>query len=222
MLPPAVASPESLRNWSVFVKECFKHRIGVHDFRKLSERMLERYPIKEDFIIDQLLEVRASYNIPWDPLLPAYADCLCKAGHVKTSKVLSKVLQYSTIKSTDAIRKNKFPTLMTDIKVINDAILSISAGLIPKSLLETAELYDTAIEWINSLIAWNSNMLNHSEQNGGLLNSPDAVTLMESAGIFFAAISGTTKGMEWLSEDIHKGSFYSSTMSLEISDLSSK
>ncbi|KAJ6164243.1 hypothetical protein N7470_002915 [Penicillium chermesinum] len=205
MLPPAVASPESLHNWSVFVKQCFKHRLGVDEFRKLSKRMFIRNPIKGDYVIDQLLEVRASYNFPWDPLLPAYADCLCKSGHAKTSTTLSRVLSQSTIKGVDENRKNKYPTLMTDIKVINDAILSISAGIIPKSLLETAELYDAAIEWLNSLVAWHTNILHQPAQNGALLNSSDAVTLIESAGIFLAALSGSPKGLEWLTEDIHKG-----------------
>lgn len=205
MLPPAVASPESLHNWSVFIKQCFKHRITVDEFRNLSKRMFIRYPVKEDFVIDQLLEVRASYNFPWDPLLPAYADCLCKAGHVKTSTTLSKILKKSTIKGENGASKNKTSTLMTDIKVINDAILSISAGIIPKSLLETAELYDAAIEWINNLVTCHTGILSNPEQNGAILNSSDAVTLVESAGIFLAALSGSPKGLEWLTEDIHKG-----------------
>lgn len=79
---------------------------------------------------------------------------------------------------------------MTDIKVIQDVMLSISAGATPRMIAEAAELYDAMVEWINAVVGWHNESI--SQQKGGMMGSPDAVSLFESLGILLAALSGTT------------------------------
>lgn len=72
-------------------------------------------------------------------------DGLCKAGQVKPASALRRLLAHSSIRHQSEA-KYKASTLMTDIKVIQDVILSISAGATPRMIAEAAELYDAIVE----------------------------------------------------------------------------
>ena len=94
---------------------------------------------------------------------------------------------------------------MTDIRVIQDAMLSVSTGSTPKSLAEAVGIFSAIIDWIQAVVAWHNNHIDPSQQTGGLMSSPDAVSLFESLGILLTALSGTGKGIEVLSSDSHEG-----------------
>ncbi|KAJ5745445.1 hypothetical protein N7520_010627 [Penicillium odoratum] len=194
-----VASPEK---WRTFFHQCLAHRVDVDEFKDLSKLMLIRSPVKEDELLDMLLEARGASTITWDPLLPVYVDGLCKAGQVKSSSALTSVLKHSSIR--DQNQRNNISSLMTDIKVIQDVMLSISAGAIPRSVNEAAELYAATVEWIFAVVSSHKDSLD-SPEHEGLMSSPDAVSLIESLGILLAALSGTAKGVETLSSDSQKG-----------------
>ncbi|KAJ5949659.1 hypothetical protein N7454_001243 [Penicillium verhagenii] len=196
-----VASPEK---WRTFLHQCLAHRVDVDEFKDLSKLMLTRSPVKEDELLDMLLEARGASTITWDPLLPVYVDGLCKAGQIKAASALTSVLKHSSIHEQNGNR-SKTSTLMTDIKVIGDVMLSISTGAIPRSAHEAAELYTATVEWIFAVVSSHKNNMSSSQHMGGLMSSPDAVSLIESIGILLAALSGTAKGVETLSSDSQKG-----------------
>ncbi|KAJ5673987.1 hypothetical protein N7462_009426 [Penicillium macrosclerotiorum] len=195
----------SSEQWRTFLHRCLAHRVDVDEFKDLFKLMLSRAPVNESELLDLLLEARAASNVTWDPLLPVYLDGLCKTGQVKASAALACLLKHSSIRPKSEALKGKVSTLMTDIKVIQDVMLSISAGVIPTSIDEVADLYAATVEWIMAVVAWHNANLDVSQQTGGFFSSPDAVSLFESLGILLAALSGTAKGLEMLSSDLHQG-----------------
>lgn len=205
MLPDMASSEQ----WRTFFHRCLAHRIDVDEFKELSKLLLSRSPLKEDELLNLLLDARASSNIVWDPLLPVYIDGLCKNRQVKTCSALRCLLKYSSIRGKDG-PKQSVSTLMTDIKVIQDVMLSVSTGFIPRTILEAAELYSATVEWVDAFVAWHNGSLDVSQQTGGMMSSPDAVSLFESLGILLAALSGTGKGVQVLSSENHQGNYLSS------------
>ncbi|QQK44869.1 Mediator of RNA polymerase II transcription subunit 5 [Penicillium digitatum] len=181
--------------------------------------MLARSPMKESELLDLLLEARASSSVTWDPLLPLYVDGLCKVGRVKSSSALASLLKHSSILdgsrsdegedegqvSPFKSKMQKPSTLMTDIKVIQDVMVFISTGSIPKTVIEAADIYSATVDWILAVVAWHNHSMDPSQPTGGLMGSPDAVSLFESLGILLAALSGTSKGLEFLSSDFNQG-----------------
>lgn len=211
---PDVASFEQ---WRTFLHRCLAHRIDVDEFKELSKLLLYRSPLEEDELLDLLLDVRASSSIVWDPLLPVYIDGLCKNRQVKRSSALKCLLKHSSIRGKDA-SKQKAPSLMMDIKVIQDVMLSVSTGSLPRTISEAAELYSATVEWIDAVVAWNNGGSNDSQQTDGLMNSPDAVSLVESLGILLAALSGTSKGVQVLSSENHQGDYSDLNLLLAFTD----
>lgn len=198
--------------WRTLLHRCLAHRIDVDEFKELSKLMLTRFPVNEEELLNLLLEARATSTITWDPLLPLYVDALCKIGQAKPSSALTCLLKHSSIldkiessPDSEPKQKRKASTLMTDIKVIQDVMLSVSTGSIPKTIAETAQIYSATVDWIDAVVAWHNNGLDLSQQSGGMMNSPDAVSLFESLGILLAALSGTGKGLEVLSGDYYQG-----------------
>ncbi|KAJ5747838.1 uncharacterized protein N7511_009534 [Penicillium nucicola] len=192
--------------------------------------MLSRTIIKESTLLDLLLQSRTDAHIAWDPLLPLYVDGLCRAGLVKVSEVLKGLLRHSSIQASNA---NPSPnsnqeektaeadvsaqsagngprsTLMTDIKVIQDIMVSMSTGAsLPKSTTEAGDIYSATADWILALVGWHARgqdgdvaavgASTHG-QSEGLMGEPDAVSLFESLGILLFTLSGTAKGLEVLS-----------------------
>ncbi|KAE8348360.1 mediator of RNA polymerase II transcription subunit 5 [Aspergillus coremiiformis] len=202
----------SSEQWGTFLHQCLMHRIDATDFKNLSKLLYRRYPIAEGTLLGVLLEIRLATGIKWDPLLPLYIDCLCKMGKVQTSTVLTSLLKYSSIhdkpqsSGSEQGQIGKTPkcyTLMTDIRVIQDAILSVSTGSTPKTLAEAVRIFSATVDWIQAVVAWHTNHIDPSQQAGGLMSSPDAVSLFESLGILLTALSETGKGIEVLSSDSH-------------------
>jgi mediator of RNA polymerase II transcription subunit 5 len=215
MLPDR-AIPEQ---WSIFLHQCLANRIDIDEFTNLSGLMLARAPLEENELLDLLLEARASSSVTWDPLLPLYVDGLCKVGRVKSSSALASLLRHSSISnvlesgkakaeqdgSLPKLKKDRPSTLMTDIKVIQDVMMFISTGSIPKTVVEAADIYSATVDWILAVVAWHNHSQDGSQEAGGLLGSPDAASLFESLGILLAALSGTSKGLEVLSSDFDQG-----------------
>ncbi|KAB8266567.1 mediator of RNA polymerase II transcription subunit 5 [Aspergillus minisclerotigenes] len=203
----------SSEQWRAFLHQCLMRRIDAAEFKNLSKILSRRCPIAEGTLLDVLLEIRLATGIKWDPLLPLYIDCLCKMGKVQTSTVLTSLLKYSSIhdkpqspssETGQSKKALKCYTLMTDIRVTQDAMLSVSTGSTPKSLAEAVGIFSAIIDWIQAVVAWHNNHIDPSQQTGGLMSSPDAVSLFESLGILLTALSGTGKGIEVLSSDSHE------------------
>lgn len=205
----------SSEQWGTFLHQCLMHRIDAAEFKNLSKILLQRCPIGETPLLNVLLESRLATGIKWDPLLPLYVDCLCKMGQVQTSTVLHSLLKYSSIHDrslpadSEAAASPKKPskcyTFMTDIRIIQDAMLSISTGHAPKTLAEAVGILAVIVDWMQAVVSWHNNHLDASQQAEGLLSSPDAVSLFESLGILLAALSGTAKGLDVLSSNSHEG-----------------
>lgn len=182
-------------------------RVDVNEFKDLSKLLFSRCPIADASLIDMLLESQAATGIKWDPLLPHYIDCLCKMGRVKASTILGSLLKHSSVcekPPSEHQTKRRRYTLMTDIKVIQDLMLSVSTGSIPRTLTEAINLFTVVVDWIQAVLAWNSNRVDDGQQDG-LMGSPDLVSLLESLGILLAVLSGAGKGLEVLSSDSHEG-----------------
>ncbi|KAJ5339267.1 hypothetical protein N7452_005995 [Penicillium brevicompactum] len=185
---------EAPEQWRTFLHRCLTNRIDIDEFTDLSGLLLSRAPLKEQELLDLLLQTRADSSITWDPLLPLYVDGLCRVGRVKSSSALAGLLRHSSIQG------DKPSTLMTDIKVVQDVMMFISTGSIPKTVTEAADIYSATVDWIVAVVAWNQR-----DGSTGLMGSPDAVSLFESLGILLAALSGTNKGLEVLSSDFNQG-----------------
>lgn len=209
------------KQWKIFLDQCLKHRIDASEFKSLSSILASRCPIAESSLLDALCEVRAgeaTAGIKWDPLIPVYIDCLCKTERVGISAVLGVTLRWSSIHEEQQPasgpqelekqsplpmkRKAKCYTLMTDIRVIQDVMLSVSAGNnIPRTVAEATSIFSAAVDWIQAVVGWH----HRRQQTGGLMGSPDVVSLFESLGILLAALSGTAKGLDMLSSDSNDG-----------------
>lgn len=213
-------SPSSAEQWRLFLDQCLKHRIDANEFKNLSNILAARCSVSESVLVDVLCDVRAvgaAAGVKWDPLVPVYIDCLCKTERVKIPSVLagllkrSSILPQSQIQSSDESEKLKQQkkngyTLMTDIRVIQDVMLAVSTGnSTPRTAAEAMEIFSAAVDWIQAVVAWHQ----QHQQTGGLMGSPDVVSLFESLGILLAALSGTTKGVDVLSSD-NEGIFFSS------------
>lgn len=216
-------SPSSAEQWRLFLDQCLKHRIDANDFKSLSNILAARCPVSESVLLDVLCDVRAvgaATGVKWDPLVPVYIDCLCKTERVKISFVLAGLLKRSSIlpqsqlqtQSSDESEKSKQQrkngyTLMTDIRVIQDVMLAVSTGnSTPRTTAEAIYIFSAAVDWIQAVVAWHQ----QHQQTGGLIGSPDVVSLFESLGILLAALSGTTKGVDVLSSDNEGIPFHSS------------
>jgi len=207
-------SPSSAEQWRLFLDQCLKHRIDANEFKNLSTLLAARCQVAEPVLVDVLCDVRAvgaAAGIKWDPLIPVYIDSLCKTERVRISSVLGGLLKRSSIlpqsqpqsQSSDESEKSKQQTkngytLMTDIRVIQDVMLAVSTGnSTPGTAAEAMDIFSAAVDWIRTVIAWHQQY----QQTGGLMGSPDVVSLFESLGILLAALSGTPKGLDVLSSD---------------------
>lgn len=198
--------PDNAREqWKTFFHQCLANRIDIDEFTDLSGLLLGRSPIKENELLDLLLQARADSSITWDPLLPLYVDGLCRVGRVKSSSALAGLLRHSSVRDGAGGRVDRPSTLMTDIKVVQDVMMFISTGSIPKTVAEASDIYSAIVDWIVAVVAWHHHSVDGSQQTGGLMGSPDAVSLFESLGILLAALSGTNKGLEVLSSDFNQG-----------------
>ncbi|KAL5338961.1 mediator of RNA polymerase II transcription subunit 5 [Aspergillus crustosus] len=199
--------------WRVFLQRCLQHRIDAAEFRDLAKLLFQRHPIGDSLLLETLLETRLSTGVKWDPLLPLYIDCLCKMGKVQISTVLGSLLKHSSIihdrpspgADVAAMKKKKVKcyTLMTDIRVIQDAMLSVSTGAAGKTLVETIRVFSAVADWIQAVLAWHNSQLD-ADHPAGLMGLPDAVLLFESVGILLAALAGTARGLEVLSANSHE------------------
>lgn len=196
--------------WGTFFHQCLLHRIDANEFRNLSKLLLQKCPIAETALLDALLQTRSESRIKWDPLLPLYIDCLCRTGRVRTSTVLTSLLKYSSIhdkpqlSTSEGKDGSKCYTLMTDIRVIQDTMLSVSTGSTPKTNAEAVAIFFAIIDWIHAVASWHNSHFDPGQHSSGIMSSPDVVSLFESLGILLAALSGTGKGLEVLSADSHE------------------
>lgn len=208
MLPDGASSDR----WRTFIHRCLSQRVDVDEFKDLSKLMLNRSPVKEDELLDLLLGARAASSVTWDPLLPVYVDGLCKVGQVKPSAALTSLLKHSSIRA-NAESKSQISTLMIDIKVIQDVMMAVSTGAIPRAAAEAADLFASTVEWIDAVVSWYNGSLDIMQQSSGLLNNADAVSLFESVGILLAALFNTPKGIDALTstwiDRAHQGMSYS-------------
>ncbi|KAJ5095275.1 hypothetical protein N7532_007566 [Penicillium argentinense] len=194
MLPDKAPSDQ----WRTFLHRCLANRVDVDEFKEFTRLMLKDFPVKGEELLDLLLEARATSNIAWDPLLPVYVDCLFRTELVKSSAALTSLLKNSSVRG-NAAPKRKTSTLMTDIKVIQDVMMAASTGVLPKTTAEAVELFAVTVEWIEAVVSWHHEDLDISQQESGLMNNPDAMSVFESVGILLAALFGTTKGLDALS-----------------------
>ncbi|KAL4870734.1 mediator of RNA polymerase II transcription subunit 5 [Aspergillus spectabilis] len=197
--------------WRTFLQRCLLHRIDAAEFRDLAKLLFQRCPIGDSSLLETLLQTRLSTGVKWDPLLPLYIDCLCKMGKVQIPTVLASLLKHSSIHDKPSPgadvaamkKKAKCYTLMTDIRVVQDAMLSISTGATAKTPIEVIHTFSAIADWVQAIIAWHNSQLD-ANQPVGLMSSPDAVLLFESVGILLAALAGTTRGLEVLSANFHE------------------
>lgn len=202
----------SSEQWRTFLRQCLMNRIDVHEFRDLSKLLSTRCPIPESALLDVLLEARDATGAKWDPLPPLYIDVLSKTGRLKASSILGSLLKHSSVsvggKPPSEMelqnQKRKRYTLMTDVKIVQDVMLAVSTGNIPRSVTEAVGLLSAVADWIQAVLAWNSSRVDDVQQDG-LMGSPDATSLFESLGILLAVLAGARKGLEVLSADSHQG-----------------
>ncbi|KAL1961468.1 hypothetical protein VTN77DRAFT_1841 [Rasamsonia byssochlamydoides] len=201
----------SVEEWRKLLHQCLIRRIDANEFKTLAKLLLRRAPLAEASLLDVVLESRAVINAQWDPLVPAYIDTLTKQGTVRIPTVLQSLLKHSSIVEqatapagevpSDKKKTRELSTLMTDTRIIQDAMISLSTGSVPISTTEATRIFAVVAEWILEVVRWHTSNVSDDQQTGGLMSSPDAISLFESLGILLAALSGTEKGLEALSSD---------------------
>jgi mediator of RNA polymerase II transcription subunit 5 len=207
----------SLEQWRILLQQCLIRRVDATTFRNLARVFSHRAPLTEIALLDVILESRSFIKVQWDPLLPLYVDSLTKAGALKVSSVLRSLLKHSSIRLDEPLQTKdsanatgkvaaapekkfrKASTLMIDTRIIQDVMMSISSGNPLKSAKEAANIFAVVAEWILALIAWHNSQVTEDRPSGGLMSSPDAISLFESLGILLAAVSETERGLEALS-----------------------
>ncbi|KKA25603.1 Mediator of RNA polymerase II transcription subunit 5 [Rasamsonia emersonii CBS 393.64] len=209
----------SVEEWRKLLHQCLIRRIDANEFKTLAKLLARRAPLAEASLLDVVLESRAVANAQWDPLVPLYVDTLTKLGTVRIPTVLQSLLKHSSIgeqqqqqqqqQQSAAAPDNKqksrgqhlSTTLMTDTRIIQDAMIALSTGSVPISATDAARIFTAVADWILEVVRWHTSHVNEDQQTGGLMGSPDAISLFESLGILLAALSATEKGLEALSSD---------------------
>ncbi|EEP81932.1 conserved hypothetical protein [Uncinocarpus reesii 1704] len=148
----------------------------------------------------------------WDPLIPLYTDVLQKLGYVGVPEVLKLLLSYSTIYDEShpiskagsdgraVKRKRTISTLMTDNKIIQNAMAAITMGRGPKATRGAIDTFNAVADWISALLAWSpSGEGPDSEHFGGILGHKDAACIFGSLGLLLVALAATEKGVNALS-----------------------
>ncbi|WEW55466.1 mediator complex subunit [Emydomyces testavorans] len=157
------AGPE----WALLLEKCICQRIIVSEFRDFSKIMMRRHPISGKELIRIVLDARLASNIMWDPLIPLYVEALQRLGYVSVPEILKPLLSYSTLYDDSypvsktgsdgkgVKRKKKASTLMTDNKIIQNAMTAITLGRGPKSTRGAIDILNVIATWISMLLAWN-------------------------------------------------------------------
>ncbi|OJJ44775.1 hypothetical protein ASPZODRAFT_153654 [Penicilliopsis zonata CBS 506.65] len=210
-----MGSPEE--TWSIFLQKCLVQRIEVTEFKDLASLLVARIPIAEPTLLDLLLACPAATGLKFDPLLPLYLDSLCRAGVIRPSIMLAALLKHASIRDqqngsrSQPQKQDNKPgpasgvcTFMTDIKVLQNLMMLVSTGVLPKSTAEAAAMYAAIVDWIMALVDWHNNTSDEEQQTGGLITCPDAISLFESLGILLAALSGVKRGLDVLSHNNHE------------------
>lgn len=235
MQPKPMATP--IDQWRNLVRSCLARRIEVARFCKLVNLLSKRAPLPEEAVlVDVILESRAvttttttTTNCCWyDPLIPLYIDALTRTGRARFASVLNALRRHSSVgggsgkdqavdEGSSRITANKMATLMTDTRVVHNAIVPLSTPGLSLSSREVARIFTEVSEWILALVRAHSSSLadDHQQQQqpGGLLSMPDVLALFESLGILLIAVSATEKGIDVLSSDLSQG-IYTNTLSL--------
>lgn len=206
----AMAAP--IEQWRKLLRECLARRIDVAEFCKLVKLLAKRAPLPEASLVDVILESRTVTNGRYDPLIPLYIDALTKIGKTKIAPVLNGLRRHSSVgdyaQSADENMEKgtaKLSTLMTDTRIVQDAIVPLSTPGLSLSSREVTSIFTEASEWILALVRAHTSSLAEDQQSGGLLNLPDALALFESLGIMLIALSATEKGLDALSSDLSQG-----------------
>lgn len=198
--------------WRKLLSECLARRIDVAEFCNLVKLLSKRAPLPEASLVDVILESRTVTNGQYDPLIPLYIDALTKIGKAKIAPVLNGLRRHSSVgnysQSADDSKKGTAKlssTLMTDTRIVQDAIVPISTPGLPLTSREVTSIFTEVSEWILTLIRAHTSSLAEDQQSGGLLNLPDALALFESLGIMLIALSATERGLDALSSDLSQG-----------------
>lgn len=195
----------STEQWSKLLRQCLSRRFDAKKFRELAKLLSERDPVPEGKIIDSVLDSRTVTNVPWDPLIPVYVDVLRQLGMIKIPDILSSLLKHSSIseQSHDSIKNTakqstKVNTWLTDYRILQDILMVVTTGWVPKSVREARRTLTSVADWIFALLSWNS--ANEDENiGGGLGASQDAVQVFESIGILLVALVGGGNALDSLS-----------------------
>ncbi|QKX56374.1 uncharacterized protein TRUGW13939_03475 [Talaromyces rugulosus] len=198
--------------WRKLLRECLARRIDVVDFCNLVNLLAKRAPLSEASLVDVILESRTVTKGQYDPLIPLYIDALTKIGKTKIAPVLNGLRRHSSVgdyaQSADESKKGTAKlssTLMTDTRIVQDAIVPITTPELSLSSREVTGIFTEASEWILALVRAHTSSLAEDQQSGGLLNLPDALALFESLGIMLIALSATERGVDALSSDLSQG-----------------
>ncbi|EAS33065.3 RNA polymerase II mediator complex subunit Nut1 [Coccidioides immitis RS] len=198
--------------WALLLEQCISHRIISTEFRDFSVIMMRRHPISEKALIRIVLEARSATGLMWDPLIPLYVEVLQKLGYVSLPEILKTLLLFSTIyddshpvskagpNGKGVKRKKKTSTLMTDNKIIQNVMATITMGQGPKATRGATDVLCAVADWISTLLAWSpSGEGPESDQPGDILGHQDGACIFGSLGLLLVALVGTEKGVSALS-----------------------
>lgn len=209
-----------IEQWRKLLRECVARRIEVEAFRKLVKILTRRAPLPQASLVDVLFDSRSvtADIFPYDPLIPRYANALRRLGLVRTSILLDGLRKHSFIgsqpqststtdhdKPADQEKAARRSTLMTDTRIVQDVINSLTSTTVSLSTYEVNSIFTVTAEWILAVVRWHTSNISNDHQSGGLLSSSDALALFESLGILVVALSTTEKGLEALSSEGTQG-----------------
>lgn len=190
----------SIEQWNKLLCRCLSRRLDANKFRELAKLLTERDPVPGRKLIDAVLDSKTTTNVPWDPLIPVYVDTLRRLGMAKIPDILSSLLDHSSISEKETTKQSAgLNTLLTDYRILQDLLMAVTAGWVPKSVHETRRTFTLITDWIFALLSWNSANANDENPGGALGGSQDAVQVFESIGILLAALVGSGNALDSLS-----------------------
>jgi mediator of RNA polymerase II transcription subunit 5 len=186
-----------MEQWNKLLRQCLIRRLNGDQFRELAQLLLERDPVPQEKLIEAVLESKAVTNVYWDPLVPQYLETLRQLGAVKIPEILSSLLNRSSIKkqsnelkATLTKQPTKGNTLLTDFGIIQDILVAVTSGWVPKSAREARQTLISAADWVFALLSWDSANADDENPVGCFGGSHDVVQLFEAVGILLAGLIG--------------------------------
>lgn len=244
----------AVAQWADLLRACLSKRTPTVDFAELARLLALRYPVPGRWLAGAVVAAgRPGVSAvgvkgvgigaesreaglqtagaagggppPWEPLVPAYLDVLCRSGQVGIKDVLDGLLVRSSVNGYaqamatgsnaegPAAKRRRTgtrfdTTLAADSRAVQNLILALAAGIAPPSKGTAGSAMAAAAEWILRLLGnFADQTVGHGTAPAWLDQDPDALSLFEALGCLLVTIMATSQGVDMLSSPHANGTY---------------